>query len=114
MRRVVQTIALTPTEKRLFALLVDVAKRRSPGTTVRVAGGWVRDKLLGLPGRDIDIVLDDTSGARFAKHVVAHQRAAASRGGRGKRKSIDNESAPGKHSRPWRGYSYGPIELWPT
>ena len=80
MRRVVQTIALTPTEKRLFALLVDVAKRRSPGTTVRVAGGWVRDKLLGLPGRDIDIVLDDTSGARFAKHVVAHQRAAASRG----------------------------------
>ena len=85
MRRVVQTIALTPTEKRLFALLVDVAKRRSPGTTVRVAGGWVRDKLLGLPGRDIDIVLDDTSGARFAKHVVAHQRAAASRGGRGKR-----------------------------
>ena len=67
-------LSLTRAERRLFAFLVQVAAEHSPETTVRVAGGWVRDKLLGLPGRDIDIVLDDTTGAQFAKHVVAHQR----------------------------------------
>ena len=29
---------------------------------VRVAGGWVRDKLLGLPSDDIDLALDDMMG----------------------------------------------------
>ena len=75
-----RAVTLTRAERRLFAFLVQVAAERSPETTVRVAGGWVRDKLLGLPGRDIDIVLDDTTGAQFAKHVVAHQRKSKAKG----------------------------------
>ncbi len=38
---------------------------------MRVAGGWVRDKLLGLESDDIDIALDDISGETFAKMVAA-------------------------------------------
>ena len=38
------------------------------GTTVRIAGGWVRDKLLGVEGKDdIDVALDNISGVEFAK-----------------------------------------------
>jgi len=36
---------------------------------IRVAGGWVRDKLLGLESDDIDVALDDASGVQFA-HMV--------------------------------------------
>jgi tRNA nucleotidyltransferase/poly(A) polymerase len=36
---------------------------------IRVAGGWVRDKLLRLSSDDIDITLDTVSGVQFA-HIV--------------------------------------------
>jgi tRNA nucleotidyltransferase (CCA-adding enzyme) len=36
-------------------------------TTMRVAGGWVRDKMLGLESDDIDITLSDVSGRDLAK-----------------------------------------------
>jgi tRNA nucleotidyltransferase (CCA-adding enzyme) len=34
---------------------------------IRIAGGWVRDKLLGLDNDDIDVALDNVSGNTFAK-----------------------------------------------
>lgn len=36
---------------------------------VRVAGGWVRDKILGVPTHDIDIAVDQLSGVQFATLV---------------------------------------------
>ena len=36
---------------------------------MRVAGGWVRDKLIGLESDDIDIALDDMMGQEFAKMI---------------------------------------------
>ena len=36
---------------------------------VRVAGGWVRDKILGIHGYDIDIATDSLSGVAFATRV---------------------------------------------
>jgi peroxiredoxin family protein len=39
-------------------------KRRR--VNIRVAGGWVRDKLLGLESDDIDVALDEASGVQFA------------------------------------------------
>lgn len=41
-------------------------------TTIRIAGGWVRDKLLGMASDDIDVALDDCSGVEFAEHVNAY------------------------------------------
>jgi tRNA nucleotidyltransferase/poly(A) polymerase len=45
-------------------VLVETAERAGKGTSVRVAGGWVRDKLLGLPSHDIDVCLDTVSRQR--------------------------------------------------
>jgi len=36
---------------------------------VRVAGGWVRDKILGLPSHDVDITLDNLMGLSFARLI---------------------------------------------
>ncbi|ORX42913.1 poly A polymerase C-terminal region-like protein [Piromyces finnis] len=41
---------------------IDILKR----PTLRIAGGWVRDKLLGLESNDIDVVVDNMMGYDFA------------------------------------------------
>lgn len=61
--------ALTPDERRIFELLSNVVRDHQLLTTVRVAGGWVRDKLLGKESHDIDIALDNMMGHDFAQHV---------------------------------------------
>ncbi len=40
-------LVLTPHEEQLFELLRGAAAAAGKGTVLRVAGGWVRDKLLG-------------------------------------------------------------------
>ncbi|KAK4574883.1 CCA tRNA nucleotidyltransferase, mitochondrial [Recurvomyces mirabilis] len=76
---------LTPVESTLRQLLLDVAKyvdtHPTPpqsGSTVqlpdelarqpivlRFTGGWVRDKLLGVPSHDIDVAINKTTGYQF-------------------------------------------------
>jgi tRNA nucleotidyltransferase/poly(A) polymerase len=60
------TFDLTPDEKKLFEnLKLFVTETKLP-ISIRVAGGWVRDKLLSLQGKnDIDITLDSLSGIQF-------------------------------------------------
>ena len=65
-------ILLTEKEDEVFSLLLDVCekeKEESKKLTLRVAGGWVRDKLLGLESNDIDVALDKCLGAEFAEKV---------------------------------------------
>ncbi|GLC34026.1 hypothetical protein PLESTB_000830000 [Pleodorina starrii] len=63
------TIALTPREQELFDTLLAAARHAGASTTLRCAGGWVRDKLLGRGSDDIDIALDDMLGKDFAELV---------------------------------------------
>lgn len=69
---------LTPLEHRLFTLLLDVVRDQAlSNLTLRVAGGWVRDKLLRPHADlgaavDIDIALDTMLGRDFAERVNAH------------------------------------------
>eukprot|EP00953_Heterococcus_sp_UTEX-ZZ885_P037251 19152-Heterococcus_DN1.PRE.1 len=56
-------------ERAIFALLLDAAKANNGRTVIRIAGGWVRDKLLGRDSDDIDVALDNISGNTFAKHT---------------------------------------------
>ena len=63
----VPKIQLTPEESEVFDLLKRTGD--SIGATVRVAGGWVRDKLLGKPSDDVDIALDTCTGIVFANAV---------------------------------------------
>lgn len=44
--------SLTPTEAELLGTMLEAVKLSKSGTVVRVAGGWVRDKLLGLEVRE--------------------------------------------------------------
>ena len=48
---------------------MEVVRENELQTTLRVAGGWVRDKLLGKESDDIDIAIDDMKGEEFAKLV---------------------------------------------
>ena len=50
-----QNFALTPDEEELFQLVDETLAFHKSNTVVRVAGGWVRDKLLNLPNHDIDL-----------------------------------------------------------
>ena len=45
--RVMETVVPTPLEERIFVTLTEAAKAAQLGCTLRCAGGWVRDKLLG-------------------------------------------------------------------
>lgn len=65
-----QSDRLTQDEKDLFDILKRVVQARSPSTTVRVAGGWVRDKLMGKQPKDIDLMVDNVSGQAFAVMVT--------------------------------------------
>lgn len=62
-------IQLTEKEENIFAFLMDIVKENNLNTTVRVAGGWVRDKLCGKENNDIDLALDDMNGRQFADHI---------------------------------------------
>lgn len=57
-------LKLTPQESEIFSRLQSVCPS---GTQLRVAGGWVRDKLLGLSSSDIDIAISNMTGQEFAK-----------------------------------------------
>ena len=55
-------ITLTDTEERIFTAVEECLKFHKLSTVVRVAGGWVRDKILGEDSDDIDLSLDNMMG----------------------------------------------------
>ncbi|KAL4968299.1 tRNA adenylyltransferase [Aspergillus stella-maris] len=72
------TLKLTPLEKKVKTLLLDVAQyiedhsltdKQSDGnghkTVLRFTGGWVRDKLLGVESHDIDVAINNMTGYQF-------------------------------------------------
>ncbi|KAJ9562445.1 hypothetical protein OSB04_007605 [Centaurea solstitialis] len=64
-----ETIDLTDMEKKIFDRLLQVLSHFNLETQLRVAGGWVRDKLLGKECHDIDIALDNMLGREFCEKV---------------------------------------------
>eukprot|EP00536_Pseudo-nitzschia_multiseries_P013983 jgi/Psemu1/68937/estExt_Genemark1.C_6400007 len=72
-------IELDPEERRLFDTLKMAANAWKEGklplekktVQIRIAGGWVRDKILGLQTHDVDIALDTCTGVEFAQAVKA-------------------------------------------
>ncbi|KAJ2498676.1 CCA tRNA nucleotidyltransferase, mitochondrial [Coemansia sp. RSA 1972] len=71
-------IVLTEKEQEICSLLNHVAdhihKTTEQQLTLRIAGGWVRDKLLGLASHDIDIAVDHMSGFTLAQHVTSYMQ----------------------------------------
>ena len=61
---------LNEKEKECFTIIMNILKKNNLNTTVcRVAGGWVRDKLLGKESDDIDIALNDMKGSVLANLI---------------------------------------------
>jgi len=65
-------LKLTELEKNLFQTITKAIGHWNLNTTVRAAGGWVRDKLLGRESDDLDIAVDDMSGAQFASYLTRY------------------------------------------
>ncbi|KAK3426070.1 hypothetical protein EUGRSUZ_F02604 [Eucalyptus grandis] len=70
--RVKEKIDLTEKEKMIFDRLLATVGHFDLSTRLRVAGGWVRDKLLGKECYDIDIALDDMLGSTFVDKVTQY------------------------------------------
>lgn len=76
-------IRLSPQEVSLISTIQSaieyLEKGMIPGydpqlVVVRIAGGWVRDKLLGLSTYDVDLAIDELSGVDFATVVQSYLR----------------------------------------
>ncbi|KAG5507957.1 hypothetical protein JIQ42_07251 [Leishmania sp. Namibia] len=78
--------AISPAHQNVFDFLLSVAEENKLKTTLRVAGGWVRDMLLGLHSNDIDIAIEThesaklVTGEAFAHRISEHQAAHGDRG----------------------------------
>ncbi|TXG71725.1 hypothetical protein EZV62_000304 [Acer yangbiense] len=70
--QVKEKIDLTDTEMAIFYTLIEIIREFELNTEPRVAGGWVRDKLLGKECHDIDIALDNMSGSEFVNEVTMY------------------------------------------
>jgi len=65
-----EEIKLNETEKECFSIILNILKKNNLTSTIcRVAGGWVRDKLLGKESDDIDIALSDMKGSKLASLI---------------------------------------------
>ncbi|KAB2635563.1 CCA tRNA nucleotidyltransferase 2 [Pyrus ussuriensis x Pyrus communis] len=62
-------VQLNETEQKIFDRLLGTLRRFGLQNQLRVAGGWVRDKLLGKECYDIDISLDNMLGSEFVDKV---------------------------------------------
>ena len=58
--------SLTELEQKIFSFFISNNPNNS---TFRVAGGWVRDKILSIPNDDIDITIDNISGQEYIKSL---------------------------------------------
>ena len=62
-------VILTETENKIFEIIKKTLEKNNLKTICRVAGGWVRDKLLNKNSIDIDIALDNMKGYDLAKLI---------------------------------------------
>ncbi|KAI3317646.1 putative poly(A) polymerase [Xylariaceae sp. AK1471] len=63
-----EEIILLPAEKLLREFLLECAQN-FPGLEIWITGGWVRDRLLGIPSSDLDLSLSKVTGREFGKFL---------------------------------------------
>ncbi|CAD8120536.1 unnamed protein product [Paramecium sonneborni] len=63
--QIVQKIKISDKENQIFKTIMQFRNDTNIQSILRVAGGWVRDKLMGNESHDIDITIDNMSGEQF-------------------------------------------------
>ena len=63
---------LTDNEREVLHVIREVVRKYTPSTKAYIVGGWVRDKLLGIPSDDIDIMIDNMTGEDFARLITKY------------------------------------------
>ncbi|KAF2739036.1 tRNA nucleotidyltransferase [Polyplosphaeria fusca] len=63
------SIELNEGERQIRQLLLDVVAFIDDHVVLRIAGGWVRDKLLGITSNDIDVAINSMTGEQFGEKV---------------------------------------------
>ncbi|KAK2765223.1 hypothetical protein FQN54_008922 [Arachnomyces sp. PD_36] len=75
MARQQRSVTLLPSETLLKQLLLEcrdyLSSEHNHKLEIRFAGGWVRDKLLGIRSLDIDVALSSMSGMQFGEALRA-------------------------------------------
>jgi len=92
----VPSINCTPEEQKIFSIILHVAQKFNLKTQFRVAGGWVRDRLLDKPSDDIDIALDNITGKQFYEYCSKYAQAFPN-SGIGKSYTVDQNIEKSKH-----------------
>lgn len=67
------SVVLTAAEERLFGVILDALRVHArPDVVLRVAGGWVRDKLLQRATHDVDLAVAGATGEEVCAWIAAH------------------------------------------
>ncbi|MBB5022718.1 HD domain-containing protein [Desulfurispira natronophila] len=59
-------------EETLLKSIWNIANHTFPGCQIRLTGGWVRDRLRGVPSNDIDLILWQANPQQFASSILQH------------------------------------------
>lgn len=73
-KRAQENVNINPEEQKIFDIILKTIAFFNLGTTARVAGGWVRDKIMSKQSKDIDIAVDNMMGAKFADYIEMYCR----------------------------------------
>ena len=65
-------IRFTPAEQEVIAIIKEVIDKYTPSTEAYIVGGLIRDRLVGLPSHDMDIMVYPTKAEDFAKLITKH------------------------------------------
>ena len=65
-------IKFTPQEQESISIIKEIATKYSPNIQVFVVGGIIRDRLRGLPSKDLDIMVYPIKAEEFAKLITTH------------------------------------------
>lgn len=102
-------VSLTPEEQQVFSTLLAIDRHFGLGQQYRVAGGWVRDRLLGTQSDDIDIALDKMTGQEFRKYAEEFAKLYPE-SGIGKSYVVDQNPDASKHLET-TAIQFGPFKI---
>jgi len=65
-------IKFTPMEQEAIFIIKEVINKYAPDTQVFIVGGLIRDRLVGLPSNDLDIMVYPIKAEDFARLITKH------------------------------------------